>query len=292
MQSIILTGATGLVGSRFVELYGNQYNISNLDLATGVDITSVAQVEQFLSTHPTDSLIHLAAFTDTARAEAEMGDKEGICYRVNVLGTRTISMGCKVHNIHLIHVSTDFVFDGTQSDPYTEGSPRSPLGWYGTTKALAEEEVEKSGASYSIARISYPYRASFEQKSDLISKIRSKLTTGDLPPQFSDSIITPTFIDDIAAGFSKLVYTKAQGIFHLTGSSSHSPYDLAIKVAEAYNLDKSLIQKGSLTDYLAKNPSPFARFGVISNAKVVAELGLNFKTLDEGLNELKKQQNL
>ncbi len=292
MQSIILTGATGLIGSRFVELYGDKYQISNLDLATGVDITSVAQVEQFLSTHPADTLIHLAAFTDTARAEAEMGDKEGICYRVNVLGTRTISMGCKAHNIHLIHVSTDFVFDGTQNDPYTEDSPRSPLGWYGTTKALAEEEVEKSGASYAIARISYPYRANFDAKPDLIKRITTQLRSSSLPPRFSDSLITPTFIDDIATGFAKLIDTKAQGIFHLTGSSSHSPYELALKVAEAYNLDKSLVKEGSLTEYLSTSSTPLARFGVMSNAKAVAQLGLNFKTLDEGLIELKKQQNL
>lgn len=292
MQSIILTGATGLVGSRFVELYGNQYNISNLDLATGVDITSVAQVEQFLSSHPAEALIHLAAFTDTIRAEAEMGDKEGLCYRVNVLGTRTISMGCKAHNIHLIHVSTDFVFDGSQNEPYTEDARRSPLGWYGTTKALAEEEVENSGASYSIARISYPYRANFPLKSDLISKIRTKLIDGSLPPQFGDSIITPTFVDDIAAGFAKLVDTKAQGIFHLTGGSVHSPYELSRMVADSYGLDKSVLKEGSLTTYLANNPAPLARFGAMNNRKASTQLGLTFKTFAEGLVELKKQQSL
>src|SRR3989339_237432 len=110
--SIILTGATGLVGSRFVELYSKEYEISNLDLATGVDITNLAQVKQFIASHPAEALIHLAAFTDTTRAEAESGDKNGVCYKVNVTGTENITKVCHEQGIHLIHISTDFVFDG------------------------------------------------------------------------------------------------------------------------------------------------------------------------------------
>ena len=220
MQKIILTGATGLVGSRFVELYGSEFEISNLDLATGVDITDETQVDSFIKDHPANTLIHLAAFTDTTKAEAEQGNKEGICYRVNVLGTKNIAKACRKYNLHLIHVSTDFVFDGTKTTPYSENDPVSPLGWYGTTKAIAESVVAEIGGSYAIARLSYPYRANFDLKPDLIVKIRQGLVANTLPPQFSDTEITPTFVDDIAASFATLAKKQLTGTCLLYTSPS------------------------------------------------------------------------
>lgn len=292
MQKIILTGATGLVGSRFVELYGSEFEIFNLDLATGVDITNLEQVEEFVKTHPASALIHLAAFTDTTKAEAEQGNKEGICYRVNVLGTKNIAEICHEYNVRLIHVSTDFVFDGAKSTPYVENDPISPLGWYGTTKAMAESVVKEVGGSYAIARLSYPYRANFDLKPDLIVKIRRALEAKTLPPQFSDTEITPTFVDDIATGFATLIRQQRTGIYHLVGSTSLSPYHLAQKVAATYGFDTSLVEEGTLTEYLTTHPRPFARHGRISNEYTSKVLGLTFHTIESGLIELINQQNL
>lgn len=293
MITILATGATGLIGSRFVEMFGDKYNVVNMDLSTGVDITKVETFKSFFDAH-TDAktLIHLAAFTDTNKAFAETGDKNGICYKVNVDGTRNIANICKERGIHLIHVSTDFVFDGKQDTPYLEESPLSPIEWYGQTKAMAEDVVKDSGVSYSIVRLSYPYRANFEAKLDLIKKIRSGLESGKLYPQFSDTMITPTFIDDIARAFDKLIELHPQGIFHSVGSDSLSPYDLARKVASAYGFDPSVVKEGSLTEYLKSAARPFARTVKMSNQKSAGVLDVAFMTIDEGLVEIKKQQGL
>jgi dTDP-4-dehydrorhamnose reductase len=287
---LLMTGATGLVGSRFVELYADKYEIFNMDLTTGVDITNKGTIEQFVKDHPAKAMIHLAAFTDTKEAFKQDGDHEGICYKVNVLGTRNISQVAKSNNIHLIHISTDFVFDGTSQDPYTEDLRVSPIDWYGKTKALAEQEVISSGASYTIVRIAYPYRANFPNKPDIIEKIRAGLESQSLFPQFGDTIITPTLVDDIAKGFDILVTNKPTGIYHLVGSSSHSPYELAKMVAQTYGYDESQVKEGSLTEYLKSSPRPFARFGRISNGKLVSEFGFTPKTLVEGLKTIKAQQ--
>lgn len=290
MQQILVTGATGLVGSRFVEMFSDKYDVINMDLTTGVDITRPETFKSFFDAHPdTKTLIHLAAFTDPNKAFSESGDKSGICYKVNVEGTKNIADICKERGIHLIHVSTDFVFDGQQNTPYLEESPLSPIEWYGETKAMAEAVVKDSGASYSIVRLSYPYRANFEAKPDLIKKIRAGLESGKLYPQFTDTMITPTFIDDIARAFDKLVELRPVGIFHTVGSDSMSPYDLAGKVAIAYGFDPSIVKEGSLTEYLKTASRPFARKVVMSNAKSSDILGLKFATLDEGLTEIKKQ---
>lgn len=290
MRKILATGVVGLVGSRFLELYANEYHVDNIDIVSGVDITNIEQVKQFVSDHPADTLIHLAAFTDTNKAFAENGDQNGLCYRVNVVGTKNIIEVCKEFGIHLIHISTDFVFDGTKDAPYTEIDPPNALEWYGKTKQMAEEVVQNSGISYTILRIAYPYRANFDNKPDLIKKIRLGLESGKLYPQFTDTIITPTFIDDIAAAFDQVIKTKPQGIFHVTGSTSLSPYELARKVATAYGFDPAVVKEGSLTEYLKAASRPFARNVAMSNAKTVSELGLTFADIDTGLAEIKKQQ--
>jgi dTDP-4-dehydrorhamnose reductase len=287
---LLTTGATGLVGSRFVELYEAEFEIFNMDLTTKVDITNKSSIEEFVKAHPAKFLIHLAAFTNTTEAFKQNGDKSGLCYQVNVVGTENIASVCRDVDIHLLHISTDFVFDGTKSEPYLENDPKSPIEWYGETKAIAEDKVVESGVSYTIARISYPYRANFALKPDIIAKIRQGLESGTLYPQFTDTTITPTFIDDIARGFAQIIKTQASGIFHLVGSDSMSPYQLAQAVAQAYDFDPSLVQKGSLTEYLAKSPRPFARFATLDNSRVKSELGFTPLTLAEGLKKLKIQQ--
>lgn len=292
-QKVFATGATGLIGSRFVEMYSEQFEVVNLDLTTGVDITDLSSIEKLLDQH-TDAtaIFHLAAFTDTNKAMEQKGDKTGLCYRVNVDGTKNIALSAKKRNLHLIHVSTDFVFDGKKDTPYTESDPHSPIEWYGETKALAEVEVKNSGASYTIVRLSYPYRANYDLKPDLIKKIRAGLESGKLYPQFTDSIITPTFIDDISRGFAKLIELKKSGIFHFTGSSYHSPYELAREVAKTYGFDPDVVQQGSLTKYLESSPRPFARYARMDNKLAQQELGLSFASLAQGLAEIKKQQGL
>lgn len=289
-QPILATGAIGLVGSRFLELYGDRYTVDNIDVLSGVDITVKEQVAAFMDAHPAPVMLHLAAFTDTTRAQAEAGDKTGLCYRVNVVGTENIAELCRERGIHLIHISTDFVFDGTKETPYVETDAPHPLDWYGETKAEAERRVQEIGGSVSIVRLSYPYRAVNEKKPDIIRKIRDGLAEGTLPPQFSDTLITPTFIDDIARGFAQLAETKTRGIFHFVGSTALSPYALAQKVATRYGFDPSMVKEGSLAEYLASHPRPFARRAAMSNASTCATLGLTFADIDAGLAAIARQQ--
>ncbi len=292
MSTILATGAIGLIGSRFAQLYRDDYTIDNIDILSGVDITQKDSVAQFVSKHKASVMIHLAAFSDTARASEQDGQQDGSCYQVNVIGTKNIAQVCRESGIHLIHISTDFVFDGANPPEggYTEDSLPNPLDWYGKTKLMSEEVVKKAGVSYTIVRLSYPYRATFPGKPDIIQKIRQGLEAGTLPPQFSDTLITPTFIDDIARGFAKLIETRPTGTFHFVGSDSLSPYALAQQVAEAYGYDQSLVKEGSLTEYLSHSPRPYARRAVMSNHKATTVLGLDFATMSEGLIQIQQQQ--
>ncbi len=291
-MKIIGTGLSGLVGSRIVELLKDNFEFIDYSLATGISILDPTQLEEATAKNSDfDCFIHLAAFTDTNQAWAQNGDENGLCYQLNVVGTRNIVNLCKKYNKHLIAISTDFVFDGQKTDKYTEEDSPNPIEWYGKTKYLAEQEVLNSGIPATIIRIAYPYRANFADKKDLVRKVIDALKTNTLNPMFADQITTPTFVDDIALGLKYFFENKPTGIFHLVGSSSQSPFEMCQKIAEIFGFDPKLVRQGSLEDYiktLSAGSRPWQRNLAISNEKVKS-LGINMKTLSEGLIEMKKQ---
>ena len=286
---VLGTGLSGLVGSRLVELFSHRFHFVNLDLSTGVDITDRQKVLKIFEKTPAEAVVHFAAFTDVSRAYQERGNKNGLVYRVNVLGTRNIAQAAARFQKYLIHISTDFVFNGQKKTAYTEEDQRSPIEWYGQTKAWAEEEVEKSGASYLILRIAFPFRAHFPQKLDLVRKIIQRIKEKNLPPQFTDTIITPTFIDEIAYAVALCLEKKPQGILHCVGSTSLSPYQLAIKVAEVFDLDKTQVKPGSFKEYLKIDPRPRQQYLKLSNAKLTKTLGLPMSPIDQALRKCRRQ---
>lgn len=288
-QPILLTGATGLVGSRFVEMFADQYELHNMDLTTGVDITKIDKIRDFVKKHPAKVMIHLAAFTNVNACFEQTDDREGLAYQVNVEGTANIAQVCKENEIYLVHVSTGFVFAGDQKEPYTENDERQPIEWYGQTKAWAEEKVEEILSNYVIARIGYPYRAQFEAKPGIVAKVKNGLKDGSLYPQFTDMTFTPTFIDDVARAFDAIIQQQPQGIFHLHGSSSLSPYELAVKVADVFEFDSEEIKKGSLEEYLKTTERPYQKHLIMANDKAKKELGVKLSTIDQGLVEIKRQ---
>ncbi|MBU0576145.1 sugar nucleotide-binding protein [Patescibacteria group bacterium] len=289
---ILTTGLTGLVGSRIAEMLGDRFEFFNMDLTIGVDITDKNKVRDFIKTHFAKVMIHLAAFTDMNAAFEQTDDKQGLCYQVNVIGTKNIAQICKENDIYLIHISTGLVFDGTQTQPYRESDPRNPIEWYGQTKAWAEEEVEKKLTHYAIARIDYPFRAKFTAKPDIVAKIKQGLVNNSLYPQFSDMIITPTYIDDMAQAIEVIIKKQPQGIYQLNNSTSLSTYELAKKVAEIFGFDSKIVKKGSLEEYLKTTNRPYQKTMRISNEKVQRELGLKSMTIDEALKDIKTQLDL
>ena len=290
MEKILGTGLSGLVGSRVVELLP-EYSFVDASLDTGVDILNYDSLEQFFNNNPdSNTVLHMAAFTDTNVAWNEKGDKNGICWRVNVDGTDNILKLCKEHSKYLIYISTDYVFNGNKEGPYEETDTPNPLDWYGKTKYEAEKIILNSGASASIVRISYPYRAKYYKKIDLVRKILDKLQKGEIVKLFDDQITTPTFIDDIAFGLEKVIEKKPSGIFHLVASSYQSVNEMGLDIAKVFDLDSSLITPTSLKEYLRNaNARPYAINGAISNNQTKKTLGIEMSDLLGGLIKMKIQ---
>jgi len=293
---IIGTGLSGLVGSRIVELLQDKFEFIDFSLDTGVNILDKESLNiAFEKNKDAVAVLHMAAFTDTNGAWEQRGDKSGICYQLNVEGTKSILDLAKQYNQYLIYISTDFVFSGNKETPYIETDIPDPIEWYGETKYLGEKVIIDSGyTNFNISRITYPYRANFDRKPDIVHKVLSKLQNNEPVKMFSDQICTYTFIDDIAQAIGFFLENKNTGIYHLVGSSSHSPYEMAKLVAKVFGFDENSISSSSLDEYIKSQPEgsrPWQKTLITYNQKV-KDLGLNFKTLEEGLIKIKKQLSL
>lgn len=295
-SKIIGTGLSGLVGTRIVELLKDKFEFIDFSLDTGVNLLDKESLAKaFEANKDAVAVLHMAAFTDTNAAWEQRGDKSAICYQLNVGGTQNILELAKKYNQYLIYISTDFIFDGNKNTPYLETDAPSPIEWYGETKYLGEKVITDSDyKNYNISRITYPYRAKFDTKPDIIRKVLTKLQSGEEVKLFSDQICTYTFIDDIATALGYFLENKNTGVYHLVGSSSHSPYEMAKLIAKVFGLDENLVKPSSLDEYIKSQPEgsrPWQKTLITSNQKAKS-LGLTLKSLEEGLVEIKKQLSL
>lgn len=280
MLKIALTGADGLVGSRIIELLKNDFEFIPLSQRS-MDITDRVQVDNALKDLDFDIFFHLAAYTNVPGAEI---NKE-LCFKINRDGTKNVFEAVQKKQKKFVYVSTDFVFDGT-NPPYDEDSLPNPIGIYALSKYEGEKIINPpAGGQAMIVRIAYPYRAGFELKKDFFRTFKFYLENNKPLSMITDSLMTPTFIDDIAFGLKYLFNNYKPETYHLVGSQSTSPYDAAMKVAEIFNLDKSLIGKTTYEEYVLGK----ARLPQFATIKSNKNTFWKMKTFEQGLNEIKKQ---
>jgi dTDP-4-dehydrorhamnose reductase len=289
-QNILGTGLNGLVGSKFVSDFSDQYQFDNLDLRDEqrpVDITNNKQVEEVIAQSDAKFLIHFAAFTNVSAAFEESGDKNGLCYQVNVEGTKNIAQACQKFNKHLIHISTAYVFNGEKAGLYTEQDPLSPIEWYGQTKAWAEEVVQTTeNLTWTILRIDQPFRSDPFDKLDVAWKLIKGMRAGKIYPQFSDHYFGPTYIDDFAKVLDAVIRLKLTGLFHATSGEQWTDFAFAQSLAEQLNIDYQ-VEAGSLAKYLATSQRPYQKNTALSVAKLKATLDFSLTPIKSAISEIK-----
>lgn len=288
LPSLLATGISGLVGSRVALLLQDQFQFENLDInhpTHPTDITNLEQVRAAVSASSAHYLIHFAAFTDVTAAWNDRNNKDGLTYRVNVTGTKNILQACQENNVHLIHLSTAYVFDGNQLHPYTETDQPHPIEWYGQTKWEAEQAIMSSNASWTILRIDQPFRPDCYQRPDVIRKIITGLQHNTLPPQFTNQFFGPTYIDDLTQMIKLILNTKQTGLFHATNGEQWSPHEFANTLNQLFNLKGQLI-KGDLDQYLLTTNRPYQRNTALNNKKLTNTLKFQPHTITQALEEV------
>lgn len=273
MTTVAITGATGLIGDRVIELLNKEFSFLPLT-SHDVDITNRDQVKIALQNTHYDILLHLAGYTNVNGAEQEREK----AYAINVTGTQNLYDVTVEKKAKFIYISTDFVFDGT-TPPYFEDSKPHPIGYYGQTKYEGELIVKDQAM---IVRPSFPYRKQFDRKKDFMRTIKSLLEQKKELKMVTDSLITPTYIDDIAYALRHLMTNFTPDVYHIVGSSSMSPFDAGKLIAQTFGLDGHLIQPTTFDEYFAGKAQP-PRYSEIKSKKNTFQ---SMKSFEEGLREL------
>lgn len=284
MKKVLVFGGSGLVGSRFVKLNTDQFDIS-APQSQEVDILNKDQVTKLIQDFNPDIVINFAAFTNVENAENQKGDREGICFLINAIGAKNVASVCGQFEKKLIHISTEYVFDGTKADsPYTEDDKPNPINWYGATKLFGEEFVLESGCLVAIVRISMPFSDFYQEKKDIARFFLEQLKNKTQVTAVEDQRITPTYVDYIADALKILIEEGSSGIYHISSTDSVTPVEFVKTIAEVFKLDYSLISGISLDEYNEGKKAKLLKFSWLNPTKFERQFGDEvLHTVEEGL---------
>ncbi|WP_266363518.1 SDR family oxidoreductase [Tellurirhabdus rosea] len=297
-KRILITGSNGLLGQKLVDLITQQHPETDL-IATArgqnrlpysdgytfrsMDITDREEVLATIAEVQPDVVIHTAAMTNVDQCEAE----KDACWAQNVLAVEYLVEACKASGAFLLHLSTDFIFDGA-AGPYDEEAAANPISFYGWSKYAAEKAVIHSGIRWAIARTVLVYGIAHDMsRSNIILWVKKSLEDGKNIKVVTDQWRTPTLAEDLAKGCFLIAEQEAEGIFNISGKDLLTPYEMAIKTADFFSLDKSLITQADSSTFSQPARRP-PRTGFILD-KPRAVLGYEPHSFEEGIAVLVSQ---
>lgn len=286
MKKVLVFGGNGLVGSRFVELTEGRFEINSPSIQE-VDILKKDQVLKKFEDFNPEVIMNFAAYTDVEEAEDQKDDENGLCFKVNVMGAKNVADSCKKFDKYLIHISTDYVFNGEGNEPYIEEDTPDPINWYGMTKYLGERSVLESGCPSSIVRISMPYRANYQLKKDIGRFFLEQLRNNQSINVITDQKITPTFVDDIVNALSAILKNKFKGILHVSCKTPTTPYEFTKTIAKTFALNESLISGITFSQYSSNKKAKMLKNSALNPAKFDSIFPGILHTLDESISLFK-----
>lgn len=289
-MKILITGANGLLGYKLVQLLSQQGDIQTIATArrlisdlpvnvsfTELDITDANQTEKIINHLQPDVIINCAAMTQVDQCETE----RELCWKANVTGVENLIAACDQNQIHLVHVSTDFIFDGSHG-PLDENEIPKPVNFYGESKLAAEKALQQSNISWSILRTVLVFGVTPDMsRSNIVLWVKKSLEDGKTINVVNDQWRTPTLAEDLAMGCYLAARKKAKGIYHISGEEMMTPHDIATQTADFFKLNKSLIQITDSSKFKQPAMRPPKTGFIITKAKT--ELGYQPHTFREGL---------
>ena len=297
-MKILITGSNGLLGQKLVARICNSGNeliatsrgpnrLSDIDPSlytyAPVDISDRDQVLNTISRYTPDVVIHTAAMTHVDQCE----ENKEACWDLNVKSVQHIVDACLENQCHLVHVSTDFIFDGSHG-PLTEDEAPAPVNYYGESKLEAERIVQMAGIPAAIARTVLVYGIAEDMsRSNIVLWVKASLEQGKEIHVVNDQWRTPTLAEDLAEGCYLLAVNRAEGVYNISGKDFLTPYQMAIQTANFFHLDKSLIHETDSSRFSQRAARP-ARTGFIID-KARKAVGYEPHSFAEGLEILNAQ---
>jgi len=288
MKKILITGASGLLGSNIVKSAASQFEVYGIYNKNRVcvegaklfslDLTEDGSCERIKEIEP-EVIIHCAALTDLDYCQ----DHKDEAYAHNVLASINIADAAKEAGAYLMHISTDGVFDGKKGD-YAEEDVPNPITVYGQTKLASEKEILTRCPDSCVLRTSI-YGWNKMEKLSLAEWMLNKLEEKKELPGFKDVYFSPIIVNDLSDIIFKLFETRPIGIIHVAAGDSCTKLDFAYHIADIFGLDKNLIRPVSLDDIDLKVPR--AKNLSLNTSKARGLLGSPLPTVTEGISRMK-----
>ncbi|MEO8234830.1 MAG: dTDP-4-dehydrorhamnose reductase [Flavobacterium sp.] len=278
---ILVTGASGQLGQAIQFIASNYLEFKFIFASSeDLDIINQERVNYFFDTNRIDFCINAAAYTAVDKAESEIEKAESI----NVFGPKNLAVACKNHNAKLIHISTDFVFDGSSSKPYSETDTTNPLGIYGKTKLDGEQAVIDNMNEYFIIRTSWVYSQFGNNFMKTMLRLASERDSLSI---VSDQIGSPTNAVDLAGAIMQIV-VKSQdstssiqyGIYNFSNEGIASWYDFA---TEIFRINNVTINVTPIVSEAFPTPAKRPKYSLLDKSKIKNTFGIEIKTWQESL---------
>ena len=296
-RKLLVFGTSGMLGQRTAKYFSEQsgWEIVGADIATTIefpgvtytnaDFTNREAVHKVIKEFKPDVIINASAYTNVDKSEVE----RDLVWKINASGVGYIAEAGKVVGAHVVHVSTDYVFDGERG-LYGEDEPVHPINYYGESKLAGEQELIASGASYTIIRTNVLYGIIPNGRLDFVRWVVESNRKGDIIRIVTDQYNNPTFIDDIVVAMDTIITNKKFGIYNIAGKEYLSRYDFTLRIADIFGLDRSLITTIITPDL--NQPAPRPLRGGLKIEKAQTELGYSPIDLNESLYLMKKELQL
>jgi len=285
-MNILITGSNGQLGSEIQSLSSlfSEHRFFFTDVAE-LDITKPAAIEEFISDSKIDILINCAAYTAVDKAE----EQADLARLINVEAVKNLAEATSKVGALLIHISTDYVFDGKNHRPYIETDPTNPQSVYATTKLDAEKMVESHATRGVVVRTSWLYSSfgyNFVKTMMKYGKERDSLNV------VFDQIGSPTYANDLAKAIlvmtSQLADFKGFDVYHFSNEGVCSWYDFALAIMEETKINcqiKPILSK----EYPLPAPRPF--YSVLDKSKIKATFAVEIPHWRDGLRKCLKKIN-
>lgn len=296
-KRILVTGANGMLGQRVIRHYSQQNNVELMAASledmpaddsvpyVTIDLCRKESIKKVVFDFFPDVIVNAAAFTNVDLCESE----RELAWKINVKGVEYLSESARLIDAHLVHISTDYVFDG-KNGPYTEDIKPKPISYYGRTKLASENALRLQGAIYTILRTNVLYGPVRYGRPDFVRWVVNSLRDKKPIRIVKDQINNPTYIDDLVQGIAKAVEYKSQGIFHIGGSEFLSRLEFTYRIADFFGLDKTLITPIETVELNQPAPRPL-KSGLIT-LKAQTQLGYKPHSMDETFLLMKKELSL
>lgn len=262
MKTVLVTGAGGLLGQKLVGVLAPEWHVVAAShrpfewqeqnvTPEHLDIAIAAESQRIFEQHSPAVVINAAAYTDVDGAE----DHREEAYRANVTGPENLAWLCRQMNIPLVHISTDYLFDG-ENGPYAEEANPNPLGYYAKTKLWGEEAIIKSGCRYLIVRSNVLYGTAPGVKRNFVLWVIDELQNRRTIRVVSDQYNNPTLADNLAEAIREAVEKGITGLLNIAGSTYLSRHEFALAIAQRFGFDKKLVVPMLTADFKQKAPRP------------------------------------